>query len=194
MPRRTLPRRTVRLVAGAAVALGAVLAAPSPAYAGYTWVDVDGDSVGDFLWLDVSGDNIADAGGWDDDGNGVFEASFMDIDYDGSFEMCLLDANQNGLVEQIYYDLDDNGTWELTRPDFNEDGLDDRDTTVDSYAELQQAILGNTVVGSPSSPGAFYGLMTTMSGYSGDVAYGEGNRDADRFPDAVDPDPGTYNP
>lgn len=144
------------------------------------------------------------AGGFDTNGDGIIDQIWLDSWDDGSADLYLYDVDQNGWFESVSADTDNDGYREAAAWDTNGDGvfdLADFDTNLDGYfdspvtlggVDIYDAILGNTFVGAPTNPGAFYTMMTSMAAVSGGATYGTPDSDCDGYHDGVDPDP--WNP
>lgn len=165
------------------VAIAGLLAFGSASQAaGQEWFfDLNGDQIYDTVRVDRWGDGVADVEAFDWNQNGVFELFTLDTNNDGVNDVYAVDTYENGYLDRVDFDYNLDGLTDHSVYDNDENGVDDA-----AQISLNDAILGATVVGPPTSPGAFSTLMTTMAGITGQATFGSGDWDGDGWFDYQD--------
>ena len=165
----------IKLLAAPVVAI-AVFAVGDVTHAGEWNIDSNGDGYQEGFGVDRWGDGTADLEAYDVSGNGIWDTYFFDINNDGVHDVRGWDANENNVMETMHVDVDVSGTFDVEYVDVNENMVAD---VLECSVDIYTAIQGATVVGPPTSPGGFYGLMTSLAGVSGSATFGTPDLDGD---------------
>lgn len=177
-----------KLIGTAAVAITGFLAFGSSTHAaGELWFSDDtGDTIIDTVWIDTWSDTVDDIQSFDQNQNRVVGLFTFDTNNDGHIDVYAVDTYENGYLDRVDFDCNQDGLIDHRVCDNDENGVDDA-----AQASLEGAVLGATVVGPPTSPGAFWTLITTMAGITSQAAFGgPSDWDGDNWYDYEDFYPG----
>ena len=103
-----------------------------------------------FTFIDTNGDGMGDVGGADGNGDGTLDAYAFDINFNGVIDHYATDVNQDGFLELVIGDNNEDGTFGARFWDSNGDSV------IDSSAETiedSSKYGGPAVVGPATDPG-----------------------------------------
>jgi hypothetical protein len=140
--------------------------------------DTNGDGYIDGYGIDRWGDGSYDIVANDMNENGIIEGFMVDLNNNAWLELTAANYNENGIIDLVAWDTDEEGTWDTYFTDTNQNGIGD-------HLETQGVPPGANIAGSaaivsaPTNPSAFYNLMLTMAGMTGQATFGDGDSDGD---------------